>query len=170
MRIYLTHSYIQDFYARYLPTYPIPLPSFSRLIVNSSNILDIRTNRTASSCTGISQSNETNTVWNTDNVWLFNVTSDPYEQYNLAIVYPSIVNDLKQKIDSIRGMNKFQQRILIFISNLPIASKPFQQKIWFMYHLENVWSKTHVVGDCSMNSLIGPNDCKFTHPWIPEVQ
>jgi len=31
------------------------------------------------------------------------------------------------------------------------------------------WDKTHIPGDCSGNKLIKPHDCKFTHPWIPNV-
>lgn len=87
-------------------------------------------------------------ILNTENIWLFNLTSDPYEKVNLAYVFPDIVNDIKLKIDKIK------------------AKKPKQQKYWYMHPS---WNDTHVSGNCSMNPSLKSSECFFTHTWIPEV-
>jgi hypothetical protein len=47
---------------------------------------------------------------------------------------------------------------------------PLQQQVWMQFHIYNVWGKTHVKGDCSMNPSIKADDCQFTHSWIPDVR
>jgi hypothetical protein len=83
-------------------------------------------------------------------VRLYNITSDPTESNNIATQYPEIVSLLQQKINDVR------------------AHRPLQQKFWLQYDLSSYWPKTFVSGDCSMNKGIRAEDCKFTHPWLPD--
>lgn len=84
---------------------------------------------------------------------LFNIRTDPTETTNLF-------NEpwAKPIIEQIEERIAHYER-----------SRPPPQKAHYMFHLWNTWAKTHVPGDCSMNPKIRPSDCRFTHPWIPEV-
>lgn len=84
-------------------------------------------------------------------VWLFNLTSDPEERFNIADNHPEIIESIRAKLYTI------------------LNQRPEQMKVWYQYHLTNHWSKTHIPGDCSMNPGIKEGECRFTHPWIPDV-
>ena len=81
---------------------------------------------------------------------LFNLTADPLESDNVAAKHPDIVAEIRSKLELIR------------------AGLPAQQKFWMQSHMINEWPKTFVSGDCSMNPEISPEDCHFTHPWVPD--
>ena len=50
------------------------------------------------------------------------------------------------------------------------AKRGPQQKFWMQYHLIDVWPKTFVPGDCSLDSSIKSSECHFTHPWIADSE
>ncbi len=84
---------------------------------------------------------------------LYNIRTDPIESVNLF-------NEpwAKPIIEQIEERIAHYER-----------TRPPPQRAHYMYHLLNSWAKTHVPGDCSMNPKIPASDCRFTHPWIPEV-
>jgi arylsulfatase A-like enzyme len=79
---------------------------------------------------------------------LYNLTSDPYEQHNIAEAHPDIVARIRGRLSDYE------------------AKLPVQQKFWMQYHLDDYWKGTLVEGDCSQNPTI--KNCKFTHPWLPD--
>jgi hypothetical protein len=83
---------------------------------------------------------------------LFNLTADPTESQNIAHLHPGIVAEIRAKLAIIK------------------AKLPKQQKFWMQSHLRDVWPKTHVSGDCSMNPAISAAECHFTHPWVLDSQ
>lgn len=83
-------------------------------------------------------------------VLLFNLTADPTESTNIAEHHPDVVNRLLNKLQVIR------------------EKRPPQQKFWMQFHEKEVWPKSFVSGDCSINPSIRPEDCHFTHPWLPD--
>jgi hypothetical protein len=85
-----------------------------------------------------------------DRVLLFNLTADPTESTNVAESHPEVVRRLLGKMEAIR------------------SRRPPQQKFWMQFEQLTVWPKTFVRGDCSMNPLVQPQDCHFTHPWLPD--
>lgn len=87
---------------------------------------------------------------------LYNIREDPLEQHNL------LLSDDKHKYDSVLATI---ERRLAEIK----AARPPQQKVWMQFHLYDVWGKTHVPGDCSMNPNIKEGQCLFTHSWIDDV-
>lgn len=93
------------------------------------------------------------TTHSTETLHLYNIHTDPLEQVNLAYEpYAAAI------------MERMQQRLMEIKQNMPP-----QQKVWMQFHMTKIWGKTHVGGDCSMNQVITPADCKFTHPWIDDV-
>eukprot|EP01034_Spumella_vulgaris_P038604 gene38604-47676_t len=83
---------------------------------------------------------------------LFNLVEDPLETHNLASLpqHSELIALIQSKLEVIK------------------ASRPVQQKVWMQFHLFEVWARTHVKGDCSMNPNIREKDCVFTHSWIPD--
>ena len=79
---------------------------------------------------------------------LYNITSDPNEQNNIAEFHPDVVSSIQKRL-----MDFEQQR-------------PPQQKFWMQYHIENEWRASFKDGDCSQIPSI--TACKFTHPWISD--
>lgn len=89
-----------------------------------------------------------------DTLRLFDLATDPLETTNLASLpqYTHIVAQLRSRIEKIK------------------ANRPTPiQKAYLQLPLDEVWSKMHVPGNCSMNPAIQPRDCRFIHPWIPDV-
>jgi hypothetical protein len=84
---------------------------------------------------------------------LYNIKEDPSESKNLYYEESSaaIIQQIEERIEYYR------------LSRLP------PQKPWLVYHWWDVWGKTHVKGDCSMNPEIPEHLCRFAHPWIDDV-
>jgi hypothetical protein len=87
-----------------------------------------------------------------DSALLFNVTADPSETHDLAAEFPELVAEMRAKLASYR------------------SKRGPQQKFWMQYHLIDVWPKTFVSGDCSLDPSIRPSDCHFTHPWVADSE
>ena len=86
---------------------------------------------------------------------LFDLAADPLETSNLALLpqYADVVHRLRGRIEAIR------------------TSRPTPiQKAYLQLPLDEVWSKMHVPGNCSMNPAIRPRDCRFIHPWVADVR
>ena len=131
---------------------------------------------------GSTYSDTTDTI---DTVWLFNITSDPYEQHSLDVRdYPVIMAHIRSRLDTLKGR------------------RPQQQKFWLQLHPGRDWPKTFVgvgagvhISDYEgeekiynassgsgsgsgglhrlSNTIPVPKDCtsagcKFIHPWIDD--
>jgi hypothetical protein len=46
---------------------------------------------------------------------------------------------------------------------------PQLQPMGTIVDLADVWSKTHVKGDCTMNPHLTAKECRFSHPWVHNV-
>ncbi len=84
---------------------------------------------------------------------LYDIEADPYETtnlYNETWAKP-IIEQIELRLQEIN------------------EKKPPLQKAYYQLDLKEDWPKTLVPGDCSMNPNIHRKNCKFAHPWIPDV-
>lgn len=79
--------------------------------------------------------------------YLFDIENDPSESFNLALIHPEIVEDLRRDVQAYR------------------ENKPHQGKYWLVLPHDEM-QKTYAPGDCSMNPAIAPTDCIFKHPFF----
>jgi arylsulfatase A-like enzyme len=77
--------------------------------------------------------------------WLFNLSSDPFEEVNLAAKFPDLVINMRKRANE-------------------IASKRApQQKVWHQLRLDIYKEKMLIPGNCT-----GKGSCLFVCPWIPD--
>lgn len=79
--------------------------------------------------------------------YLFDLVTDPEEKNNLALERPEVVKALIEEVQLLRD------------------SKPAQGKYWMVLPVQEQ-RRRYVMGDCSMNPLIAPEDCVFKHPFM----
>ena len=87
--------------------------------------------------------------------YLYNVIQDPCEIINLI--------DTDEAIEIIAKINAEINRIR------SDPKLPQLQPMGTIVDLTDVWSKTHVKGDCTMNPHLTVKECRFTHPWVQNV-
>jgi len=87
--------------------------------------------------------------------YLYNVIQDPCETINLI--------DTDEAIEIIAKINEEINRIR------SDPKLPQLQPMGTIVDLTDVWSKTHVKGDCTMNPHLTVQECRFTHPWVHNV-
>lgn len=92
-------------------------------------------------------------------LYLFNIIEDPCEQVNL-------VNNTTTSLLAHEIIEQIEIEINLIINH---PKKPKIQPLDIIEDLTNVWSKTHVPGNCSMNKLIPTSQCRFTHTWVSDV-
>ena len=79
--------------------------------------------------------------------YLFDLEQDPEERVNLAEVLPEVVQELREEVEAYR------------------KRRPPQGKYWMVLPLSEQKARV-VVGNCSMNPFIQPEECFFKHPFM----
>ncbi len=92
---------------------------------------------------------------------LYDLENDPFETTNLL----QVPNLSDSKANELSDVVKVIQDKVDYIRR---TKRPIQ-KVYMQYHLRNDWPRTFVPGNCSNHPSIKPEDCIFTHPWIPDV-
>jgi len=82
---------------------------------------------------------------------LFDLDNDPEESFDVSKDHPEIIELMTKDLKDI------------------CLKRPQQQRYWLSLNLEmSNLLPTLASGDCSMNSKIPSNDCRFQHPFLPD--
>mmetsp|Transcript_11028 Transcript_11028/g.9972 ORF Transcript_11028/g.9972 Transcript_11028/m.9972 type:complete len:617 (-) Transcript_11028:1268-3118(-) len=115
LRIVITHTIIQKIYTRLTPVDEL----FGRY--KDKPLINNKFNYT----TNYLNSNESYNVIH--DVYLYNLTADPYEEHNLVDEYPGLLDVFRDKINQIK------------------LNRPPQQKVWYQLPLKGIYINLHLL-------------------------
>ena len=78
---------------------------------------------------------------------LFDLEADPEEKTDISDSHPDVVKDLLEEIAKIK-------------KNLP-----YHPRYWMV---NSDWTKSFIPGDCSGQTVLRPDQCRFAHHWVDD--